>query len=104
MSHLKVINILNRVGELLNVICLLVTVVKPADVNGGYSMWSQWTECSVSCGGGTRARERTCTDPPPAGNGQGCEHLGDPEEEENCNEDPCLDRKLPLVIRSGLLC
>ncbi|XP_078348187.1 uncharacterized protein LOC144633234 isoform X3 [Oculina patagonica] len=65
--------------------------LKPADVNGGYSMWSQWTECSVSCGGGTKARERTCTDPAPVGNGNGCEHLGEPEEEAKCNEDPCLD-------------
>ena len=56
-------------------------------------MWSQWTECSVTCGGGTRARERNCTDPPPVGNGKGCEHLGKPEETVNCNEDPCLDRK-----------
>ena len=71
----------------------LLFSVKPADVNGGYSMWSQWTLCTKTCGGGTRVRERTCTDPPPAGNGKGCAHLGEPEEEEKCNEDPCPDRE-----------
>ncbi|CAH3172036.1 unnamed protein product [Porites lobata] len=65
--------------------------LKPADVNGGYSMWSQWTLCTKTCGGGTRVRERTCTNPPPAGNGKGCANLGEPEEEEKCNEDPCPD-------------
>ena len=72
---------------------LLIFSVKPDDVNGGYSMWSQWTLCTKTCGGGTRVRERTCTDPPPAGNGKGCAHLGGPEEQEKCNEDACPDRE-----------
>ncbi|XP_068717618.1 uncharacterized protein [Montipora capricornis] len=63
--------------------------LKPQDVNGGFSSWSQWTECSKSCGGGTKSRERTCTNPPPSGNGQGC--MGDAEEVEKCNEDQCPD-------------
>ncbi|XP_067043371.1 uncharacterized protein [Acropora muricata] len=61
----------------------------PADVNGGFSSWSQWTECSKDCGGGTRVRERTCTNPPPSGNGIGC--AGDAEESEKCNEFQCPD-------------
>lgn len=84
---------LNALAILSNNIVLFVIAVKPADVNGGYSMWSQWTLCSKSCGGGTRARERTCTEPPPAGNGPGCADLGEPQEEEKCNEDPCPDRE-----------
>ena len=64
-------------------------------MNGGYSLWSEWTECTKTCGGGTRARERTCTDPAPVGNGKGCDHLGEPEENQKCNEDPCPDRKWP---------
>ena len=69
------------------------SIVKPKDVNGGYSLWSEWTACTKTCGGGTRARERTCTDPAPVGNGKGCDHLGEPEEDQKCNEDPCPDRK-----------
>ena len=34
-------------------------------VNGSWSSWQSWTECSKSCGGGMKERTRTCTNPPP---------------------------------------
>ncbi|EDO41039.1 predicted protein, partial [Nematostella vectensis] len=58
-------------------------------VNGGYSAWSKWTECSVTCGGGTRQRERSCTNPEPSNGGRDCLHLGESEETEACNKDAC---------------
>ncbi len=36
-------------------------------VNGG---WSEWSGCSVSCGGGTQTR--TCTNPAPSCGGTNC--------------------------------
>ena len=64
--------------------CLIL--VTPVD--GNWSDWFNWLECSVSCGEGIRTRKRTCTSPIPMG-GEYCG--GTPYEFEECNTDPCSD-------------
>ena len=49
-------------------------------INGG---WSEWGECSRTCGGGVK--RRTCTKPAPKDGGQYCQ--GDNLEE--CNKETC---------------
>ena len=55
-----------------------------------YSPWTCWSECSATCGGGKKSRDRECNCPdgyPPnlcENNGQ-CD--GEPREEEDCNTD-----------------
>ena len=39
-------------------------------VDGNLTMWSEWTECSVSCGEGNTTRTRKCT--PAKYNGTDC--------------------------------
>ncbi|XP_067938990.1 coadhesin-like [Watersipora subatra] len=56
-------------------------------VDGGWSAWSAYSACSVSCGGGEKSRERTCTYPSPAHGGAYCE--GDSSETTSCNEQYC---------------
>ena len=65
-------------------------------VEGGWSQWSPWTQCSRSCGNGTISRARWCSSPERGFGGESCaigEHtvmMGIDVEEE-----PCLVRMCP---------
>lgn len=58
-------------------------------VNGGYSDWGPYSQCSKTCGGGEQKRTRTCTNPPPAYGGKDCNTLGASFSTRKCNIDPC---------------
>ncbi|XP_063686446.1 hemicentin-1-like [Bolinopsis microptera] len=62
-------------------------VVVPDPVNGGWSEWTTFTECSAPCGLGITIRARSCSNPAPAFGGQNCE--GDSSEEIECDAGPC---------------
>ena len=52
--------------------------------DGGYSEWSDWGECSVSCGSGFAQRTRECDNPVKVGNGNLCTVLGPNTETRSC--------------------
>ncbi|NWU93884.1 HMCN1 protein, partial [Upupa epops] len=56
-------------------------------VDGKWAMWSSWSSCTVSCGGGNRQRMRHCSDPAPQFGGRKCE--GNDIQIDFCNSDPC---------------
>nr|XP_022332685.1 coadhesin-like isoform X2 [Crassostrea virginica] len=56
-------------------------------INGGWSHWSTFSHCSVTCGGGNSIRSRTCTNPSPAHGGHSCH--GDPIQTTTCRNTPC---------------
>ncbi|KAM6977691.1 SCO-spondin [Aplochiton taeniatus] len=64
-----------------------VCVRTPCDRNGGWEQWSNWTDCTKSCGGGIRSRRRDCNSPSQEGEGDYCEGLG--TEVISCNTDHC---------------
>lgn len=65
--------------------------VNSFSVNGGYGPWGEFGECTVTCGGGSKQRERKCDNPEPMFGGKTCEQqeLGSNVETESCNEVPC---------------
>ncbi|MEQ2168913.1 hypothetical protein GOODEAATRI_019547, partial [Goodea atripinnis] len=64
-----------------------VCVIASCDLDGGWSHWSYWTECTKSCGGGIQSRRRHCDSPIPGGDGNYCEGLG--TEVRACNTNHC---------------
>ncbi|XP_074490966.1 hemicentin-1 isoform X1 [Sebastes fasciatus] len=60
---------------------------KPCPVDGNWSEWSLWEECSRTCGQGNRTRIRTCSNPPAQHGGRPCE--GKAVEVIMCSVRPC---------------
>ncbi|XP_048736999.2 sushi, von Willebrand factor type A, EGF and pentraxin domain-containing protein 1-like isoform X2 [Ostrea edulis] len=57
-------------------------------VDGGWSAWSSYSECSASCGVGVKSRSRQCNSPVPDPDGTPCDPAGTTETV-SCNTDTC---------------
>ncbi|XP_078573749.1 zonadhesin-like [Branchiostoma floridae x Branchiostoma japonicum] len=89
-----------------NCVCDEGNVITCVNITG----WSDWVdgECSVTCGGGTYIRTRTCDNPAPANGGAECT-LEDEDSTTGltesvvsaCNEDACPTGEVPTVIPTG---
>ena len=58
-------------------LCYLFVVEKllhliQAPLDGFWSIWGPFSDCSVECGAGTKRRTRSCTSPPPIHGGNLC--------------------------------
>uniref|UniRef100_A0A452VBN6 Semaphorin 5A n=1 Tax=Ursus maritimus TaxID=29073 RepID=A0A452VBN6_URSMA len=56
-------------------------------VNGAWSAWTSWSQCSRDCSRGIRTRKRVCNNPEPRYGGMPC--LGPSLEYQECNILPC---------------
>lgn len=52
-------------------------------MNGGWSQWSTWGECSARCGRGIKKRTRQCNNPVPVNEGQDCK-------DDSVDKDDCF--------------
>ncbi|XP_069890339.1 hemicentin-1 [Dipodomys merriami] len=66
---------------------VLVRVPVIVQVHGGFSPWSSWRSCSVTCGKGIQKRSRLCNSPPPANGGKRCH--GSDSETRTCQNKLC---------------
>lgn len=64
----------------------------PAPVDGYFSEWSSWSNCSKSCGGGSQQRHRSCF--PAQHGGKDCE--GESKEVRACNTQACYVPPTPV--------
>lgn len=58
-----------------------------SNIDGDWSEWGEWSQCSVPCGGGVQLRERLCDNPRPSGKGAECQ--GPSREQRDCNIHEC---------------
>ncbi|XP_056001828.1 coadhesin-like [Ostrea edulis] len=61
---------------------------QPCPIDGRFSSWGSWGSCTVTCGGGTQERQRTCTNPAPQHGGGLCS--GPTTSNQNCNTQVCI--------------
>lgn len=67
-------------------------------VNGGWGHWSEWGDCSTSCGDSIRYRRRVCDSPAPANGGEDC--VGNPVNVASCEVPKCpeYDDSFPHIV------
>ena len=56
-------------------------------VHGGWSDWTEWGQCSETCGEGLAERSRTCDSPLAQHGGRKC--TGKDSDRQSCNLKPC---------------
>lgn len=62
---------------------------RPEAIDGHWGPWSNWSECSRSCGGGVMVSERHCDHPRPAYGGRYC--IGERKRYRMCNTQSCAE-------------
>ncbi|CAG2240776.1 COL6A [Mytilus edulis] len=77
----------DEVTRLTAAITLAEKTCKSKAVDCSWSDYGPWTDCTKTCSGGTRTRNRTCANPSPSNGGAVCS--GSAVQIEACNTDPC---------------
>jgi hypothetical protein len=72
-------------------------------VNGVWSAWGSFSDCSATCGGGYKSRSRLCNSPIPDPDGIPC-NASESTETIECNTDACpgkILRKYNYIWEGG---
>ena len=63
----------------------ILKYIPPFAVDGNFTTWEQWDNCTGTCGTGTQFRYRNCTNPAPQYDGRDCQVIyGDYNETQSC--------------------
>ena len=68
-------------------------------INGEWGEWSDFTQCSKTCGGGTTTRLRHCNNPSPKNGGKLCH--GDSIQQKKCTIRACCKQSIISLSFSG---
>ena len=74
------------------VTCLLSFTI----VDGSWSAWGSYGQCSKTCGRGIKIRHRYCTNPAPARGGRNC--TGPRTDSAPCNERMCPGKLFSSLV------
>ena len=69
-------------------------------VDGNFTIWTNWSNCSRTCGVGEQERTRSCTNPAQRGEGKPCS--GNESETKSCNITLTCPGKTPFLMRSKI--
>ena len=64
-------------------------------VNGTWGDWSEYGECTKTCGSGEKSRTRQCDSPPPSHGGLDCD--GSNAEKTTCNTQACPGKRYKIL-------
>lgn len=64
-------------------------------VDGNWGPWSIFGQCTKTCGGGMKYRNRKCDNPAPASGGKTC--LGPALQAQHCNTQTCAGKKFECL-------
>lgn len=67
-----------------------------SSVDGRWSSWGQYSQCTKSCGGGSQYRTRACDNPVPSSGGRHCP--GPSQQSNACNTQGCPGKYLRTFL------
>lgn len=73
-------------------VTLICDILAVKALQGNYTEWSEWSDCSTTCGNGEKYRTRNCTNPPPAFGGMDCSFIGMDRDVQTCQKRACAGR------------
>ena len=88
LAYLSVsLHYLQLPSSLILVFIIYTLELESEAIDGEWGSWQSWTACSNTCGGGSRSRQRTCSNLPPVNGGKTC--TGSSSESSECNTNEC---------------
>ena len=86
--HASSFQVFHHTSNITMEIVMSCILVFPFSVDGKFTLWTSWGQCSKTCGSGIQTRFRSCINPPPANGGKDC--MGPRNETRQCQITACV--------------